>query len=107
VYAFAGLRWFFLNEHNAWIHAFAAIAVLIISFLCRLSGYEFIAILFSMAFVLVAEMFNTAIEKLMDHLSPGVHPSVKIIKDVAAAAVLLAAIVAVIVGLIIFVPKLL
>lgn len=105
IYAFEGLAWFFKREHNAWIHAFATIGVLLISFLLKISGHDFIAILFAIALVLIAEMFNTAIEKIMDHLSPAPNPAVKIIKDVAAGAVLLSAIVAVVVGLIIFIPK--
>ncbi len=106
VYAFEGLIWFFKREHNAWIHGFAAILVLLLSFLFKISRLDFVAILFAIAMVLMAEMFNTAIEKIMDHLSPALHPDVKIIKDVASAAVLIAAIAAAIVGLIIFIPKL-
>lgn len=107
VYAFEGLIWFFRREHNARIHGFATVFVLLISFLFKISGLDLIAILFAIALVLIAEMFNTAIEKIMDHLSPAQHPAVKVIKDIAAAAVLIAAIVAAIVGLMIFIPKIL
>jgi diacylglycerol kinase (ATP) len=107
VYAYEGLIWFFTHEHNAWIHGFATVFVLLISFIFKISGLDLIAILFAIALVLIAEMFNTAIEKIMDHLSPAQHPSVKVIKDIAAAAVLIAAIIAAIVGLIIFTPKIL
>jgi diacylglycerol kinase len=54
----------------------------------------------------MAELFNTAIEVLVDLVSPDIHPKAKIVKDVASAAVLVAAIFAAIVGLIIFIPKL-
>ncbi len=107
VYAFAGLRWFFKHEHNARIHGVAAILVIIISFVLKISRLEFMAVLLAIALVLVAEMINSAIEKMLDHLSPVIHPAVKIIKDLAAAAVLVAAIVAVVIGLIIFIPKIL
>jgi diacylglycerol kinase (ATP) len=105
VFAFAGVRYFFITEHNAWIHALATIAVVAFSFVIGLSGYEWIAIVFAIALVWVTEMLNTAIEKSMDHLSPAIHQEVKIVKDVAAAAALTAAIAAVIVALIIFMPK--
>lgn len=107
VYAFEGLIWFFRREHNARIHGFATVFVLLISFFFKITGLDLIAILFAIALVLIAEMFNTAIEKIMDHLSPAQHPAVKAIKDIAAAAVLIAAIVAAIVGLMIFIPKVL
>jgi undecaprenol kinase/diacylglycerol kinase (ATP) len=55
--------------------------------------------------VLTAELFNTAIEVLVDLVSPGIHPKAKIIKDVASSAVLLSAITAFIIGLMIFMPK--
>jgi diacylglycerol kinase len=107
VYALEGMAWFFKREHNAWIHGFATIIVLLMAFVFKISGLDLVAIIFAIAMVLIAEMFNTAIEKIMDHLSPAQHPAVKIIKDMAAAAVLIAAIVAAIVGLIIFTPKIL
>ncbi len=105
VYAYAGVTWFFRREHNARIHGVATIFVLLISFVFKISGLDLIAVLFAIALVLITEMFNTAIEKIMDHFSPAHHPAVKIIKDIAAGAVLIAAIVAVIIGLIIFIPK--
>ena len=107
VYAFAGLTWFFKHEHNARIHGVAAIVALIISFLFKISRLEFMVVLLAIAMVLVAELINSAIEKTMDHLSPGFHPAVKVIKDLAAAAVLVAAIIAAVIGLIIFIPKIL
>ena len=107
VYAFSGIRYFFQREHNAWIHGVAAILVLMFAFLMKISAIEMIAILVSIALVWITEMFNTAIESIMDHLSPGQHPNVKVIKDLAAGAVLIAAFIAFIIGLIIFIPKLL
>ena len=105
VYAYEGLTWFFRREHNAWIHGFITLAVLLASLIFKISKLEFIAVLIAIALVLVAEMCNTAIEKIMDHLSPAQNPAVKAIKDIAAAAVLLAAIIAAIIGLLIFIPK--
>ena len=105
VYAVSGFSYFFITQHNAWIHAVATATVCILGFIFHLSAIEWIAVIFAMAMVWVTELFNTAIEKSMDHLSPAEHPDVKMIKDISAAAVLAAAIAAFIVGLIIFIPK--
>jgi diacylglycerol kinase (ATP) len=107
VYAFEGLIWFFRREHNARIHGFALIIVLVLAAILKISKFELLALLLTIALVVVAELINTSIEKIMDHLSPARHPDVKVIKDMAAAAVLVAAIVAAIVGSIIFIPKIL
>lgn len=104
-YAFAGLKRFFLTEHNVWIHAVAAILAIIISFLLKISSLEWVGVLFASGLVLAAEAFNTCIEKIMDRLLPQQDETVKYVKDLAAGAVLIAAIVAAIVGLIIFLPK--
>jgi diacylglycerol kinase len=105
VYAWSGIIHFFKKEQNAKVHLVAAIAVILLSIWFRINRFEIIVILFSIAFVWIAEMFNTVIEKAMDLISPEWHPKVKIIKDVSAGAVLLASIAAVITGLIIFIPK--
>ena len=105
VYAWEGILSFFKWEHNAQIHLTITFLVLVLSVTLGLSKWEAIAVVFSIAFVWITEMINTAIEKSMDHLSPAEHPEVKIIKDVAAAAVLTASLAAVIIALIIFIPK--
>ena len=106
-FAFAGFKHFFRTEHNAWIHALATVLVIPFSFIMKISPMEWIAIIFSIAFVWITEMLNTAVEKTMDHLSPDLHPQVKLIKDVAAAAVLTASVAACIIAFIIYIPKLL
>ena len=105
-YAFNGLKFFFINDHNGRVHLFAAIIVIALSFYLQLSGLEWIAILSVISAVVVAEIINSAIEKLADVVSPEYHPKIKIVKDLAAAAVLVTAFLAVGVGLIIFLPKL-
>ena len=65
-----------------------------------------IILVFAIGFVWVAELFNTAIEKIMDFISKEQHPKIKLIKDLSAAAVLVAAMVAFITGCIVFIPKL-
>ena len=105
VFAFEGVVIFFSREHNAWIHGVAALLVLIVSFLMKLSAVEMILVILAIGLVWITEIINTAIEKTMDHLSPQQHPAVKIIKDLSAGAVLIAALVAAIIGSIIFIPK--
>jgi diacylglycerol kinase len=101
--AFAGI-WFTLRtQSNAQIHFGIAIFVLLVGFVIELTPIEWAIVVLTMGLVFVAETFNTAIEVTMDHLAPEIHPQVKIIKDVAAGAVLLAAITAVIVGMLILV----
>ncbi|MDN3588705.1 diacylglycerol kinase family protein [Pedobacter aquatilis] len=105
-YAFNGLKLFFYTEHNARIHLLAAILALAISFWLKISSLEWVAIIGIIILVFIAEIFNSSIEKLADVVSPEINPKIKIVKDLAAGAVLIAAIFAVIVGLIIFYPKL-
>ncbi|PWS29366.1 diacylglycerol kinase [Pedobacter yonginense] len=105
-YAFNGLKVFFLNEHNGRIHLVAAVFAIALSIYLKLSGLEWIAILSVISAVFVAEIFNTSIEKLADVASPSHHPKIKMVKDLAAAAVLVAAFFALAVGGIIFIPKL-
>jgi len=105
-YAFHGLKLFFILDHNGRVHLFAAIVAIALSFYLKLSALEWIAILGVISAVMVAEILNSAIEKLADMVSPDFHPKIKIVKDLAAAAVLVAAFLALAVGAIIFIPKL-
>jgi diacylglycerol kinase len=104
-YAWEGVNAFFDSQHNAIIHLYFTIFVMIAAIFFRASDTELIALVIVAGFVWAAEIFNTAIEKMMDMVSPEKHPKVKFIKDVAAAAVLISAITAIIVGLVIFIPK--
>ncbi len=106
-YAWQGMISFFRTEHNAWIHLSVTVLVTVLSVTLGVDRFEVIAVVFSIAFVWIAEMINTAIEKMMDFMSTEKHPQIKLIKDISAGAVLVAAIAAVIVGCIVFIPKLL
>lgn len=106
-FAVNGIGCFIKSEHNAWLHVIATILVLAFSVIVRLSHLEFVAIAFAIGLVWVTEIINTVVEKLLDHLSPAYHTNVKIIKDMAAGAVLVAAITALTIALLIFIPKLL
>ena len=105
VYATRGIIDFFKKEHNAQIHLAVTVLVIILSVFLRLNKSETIAVVFSIALVWITEMVNTAIEKTMDFISLKRQPQIRVIKDLSAGAVLIAAIAAVIVGCIIFIPK--
>jgi len=107
VYAWEGIVSFFRSEHNAQIHLAITFLVLVLSVTLGVNKWEGIAVVFSIAFVWVTEMINTVIEKTIDFISVERHPQIKLIKDIAAGAVLIASLAAVIVGLFIFIPKLL
>jgi diacylglycerol kinase (ATP) len=104
-FAGRGIYKFFAEEHNAWIHLAATIMAFAFAWCLRVSVNEMIALVIVIGLVWVAEIFNTAIEKMMDFISPGYHPQVKLIKDLAAAAVLTTSFIAVVTGAIIFIPK--
>jgi undecaprenol kinase/diacylglycerol kinase (ATP) len=107
VYAFNGLRVLFLEEHNARIHAAFAFLAILIGFLLKISSYEWIAILLCIALVFSLELINSAIENVADFATKENNNLIKNAKDMAAAAVLIAAIISLIIGIIIFLPKLL
>ena len=107
VYAFKGIRTLLGTQPNAVIHlVFTTLAVLA-GFFFELSGMEWVGLIFAIALVWITEAFNTALEFLTDLVSPDYHPLAGKAKDVAAAAVLLSAILSIVIGLLIFVPKLL
>lgn len=105
-FAFEGLYAFFSEQHNAIIHLLMTAVVLIAAIFFRIDRMEIIALAFATGFVWAAELFNTAIEKLADMVSKDFHPQIKFIKDVCAAAVLVAATTALVTGIVVFVPKL-
>ena len=104
VYAFRGLRQFFSTEHNAWIHLTAAAGALVLSILLKISAIQWVGVLFAIGAVLTAEAFNTCVEKMMDKLIPETSETVRYVKDLAAGAVLVSAVVAAAIGGLIFIP---
>lgn len=103
VYAGRGLRLLF-HEHNTWIHLTATFCVVVVGLWVSLSFVQWAIAIILLGGVWIAEALNTAIERLCDHVTPEQHPEIGRIKDIAAAAVLMAAITAVAAGLCIFVP---
>lgn len=103
-YAWKGIRSFVTQEHNAWIELAIAVFTLIAGYLFEIRTIEWIAVIFCIGMVLAAEAINTAIERLVDMVSPEKNPSAGNIKDIAAGAVLICSIAAIIIGIIIFLP---
>ncbi|NLR61536.1 diacylglycerol kinase family protein [Chitinophaga polysaccharea] len=103
-YAWNGIVAFVRSEPHARIHVLATIVVVAAACWYRITAPEWIWTILAIALVWTTEMLNTVVEKMMDHLSPQLHPHVKFIKDVAAGAVLVAAIAAAIIGAVIFIP---
>ena len=105
-FAFAGIWTLLKSQHNAWIHALATLVVVVAGWYCHLAVTEWCLLTLAITMVWVAEGLNTAIEYLADMVSPQFHPLIEACKDVAAGAVLLAAIGSLVIGLLVFGPHL-
>jgi diacylglycerol kinase len=106
-FAMAGLKYLARTQPNFRVHLLAAILAFGASVLLKASALETAVLMVTIGLVLVAEALNTAVEAVVDLASPGLHPLAKIAKDTAAAGVLIAALVAVLVGLLVLGPRLL
>ena len=105
-YAFQGLFYVVKTQKHMRFHFLAAILVVIICLSLKLSAQEFLLVIFAIVFVLVTEMLNTALESMINLIATNPHPLAKTTKDVAAGGVLVASVNAVIVGLVVFLPRL-
>jgi diacylglycerol kinase len=106
VFAANGIRVFFKTGVNARIQAIIGALALLLAYLLDIGLHNWVVIISCIASVLMLEMINTAIEKLCDLAHPGFHPQIKIIKDMAAGAVLLASLASVVIGILVFLPYL-
>ena len=104
-YAWAGLLVAFKQENNFRIHLSLTIIVLLFSFVLKLNLIEWLFVIIAIALVIITELINSVFERMIDYLKPEKHQSAKEIKDMSAAFVLIAAIIAIIIGTIIFLPK--
>ena len=104
-YAFQGIYYVVTTQTNMLIHLFASFVVIIFGIYFEITATEWLFLILSIALVLVSEIVNTAIEEIVNFVSPDFHEKAGLIKDLGAAFVLLAAIFSVLVGLIIFLPK--
>jgi diacylglycerol kinase (ATP) len=105
-YAFEGIVYLFRTQRYAQIHAAVSVSIVLLGAAFQISQSEWLAIVLAIMIVIGAEGANTAIEAVVDLVSPSYHPLAKIAKDVAAGTVLLAALGAVVIGMIIFLPRL-
>ena len=106
-YALQGLRVFLHNEHNARIHLLATVLAGIMGLVLDISAGNWVSLILAMGFVWSAEIFNTVIERTMDYMSTEKQKAIQLIKDLSAAAVLVAALTALLVGAFVFIPKIL
>lgn len=105
-YAFSGWWFVIRTQRNAWIHAVAGLLVMAICLWLRLPARDWAVIIIAIAMVWTAEFLNTALEAVVDLASPQQHRLAKVGKDVGAAAVLIAALNSVIIGILIIGPPL-
>jgi diacylglycerol kinase (ATP) len=105
-YAFAGWAYVLRTQHNAWIHALITIGVVLLGVFLEISRQEWAILFLAIMVVWMAEFMNTAVEAVVDMVSPEFHPLAKVAKDVAAATVLVGALGAVLIGLFILGPPL-
>lgn len=104
-YAWQGLKYAFNTQINFKFHCISALVILAFGWFFKLNLTEWLWISVAVILVLVAELFNTALEVLVDLVSPGYSKKAGIIKDLSSAAVLLTALLSAIIGLSIFLPK--
>ena len=102
--AIDGWRYVFQSQQNAWIHAAFSVFAIGLSLWLQIGNIEWAIIFLTMGMVWMAEFLNTALEAVVDLASPDAHPLAKIGKDIGAAAVLISALSALLVGLLIFIP---
>ncbi|OGE64437.1 hypothetical protein A3J13_01520 [Candidatus Daviesbacteria bacterium RIFCSPLOWO2_02_FULL_36_8] len=103
-YAFEGLLSALKEEPKLIFHLLVAFLVILISGLLNISRTDWIIVVLAIGLVITVELTNTAIEAVVDHLIQTEHPGAKLAKDISAAAVLVAAITATVVGILIFLP---
>lgn len=105
-YAVSGIITSLKTEKNMKVHYIIAILIIISSLFFDFTRIEFLLLLFSISLVVITEMINTALERVVDLITEDFHPLARIVKDVAAGAVLIAAINSIIVGYLLFFDRL-
>ncbi len=103
-YAWKGIVYAFTAEHNFRLQLLIALVALIAAALLGFSAFEFVVLILTIVTVLTLELTNTAVEKLLDLLAPRLHHQAKIVKDVLAGAVFVAALGSMLIGLLLFIP---
>jgi undecaprenol kinase len=103
-YSSEGLKYAYANEQSMTIHMMTSIAIIIMGFIFQISHIEWIIAFVIIGVVMGTELLNTAIEAVVDLVSPEFHPLAKIAKDTASAAVFVYSMIALVAGLMVFVP---
>jgi len=103
-YAFKGLKKIFREEQNLRVQSIVAIITIALGFIFKIKALEWCLIILVIVLVILMETINSAVERLADVLKPRIHEYVMEMKDIMAGAVMLSSILAIIVGLIIFLP---
>jgi diacylglycerol kinase len=106
MFALGGVKQFFSRDRNGKIQTVFGIAAIVLGITVSLSSFQWLLVLFCIGLVISLEMINSAIEKYCDLVTTDFHPGIKTIKDVAAGAVLVASLMSLVIGLIIFIPAL-
>lgn len=104
-FAWKGILYAFRTQLNFKVHTVAALGAITLGIIYGIDHQEWLWILLAIGLVMISELLNTALEVLVDLVSPDFHPKAGAVKDVSAAAVLIMAFLAVLIGLIVFVPK--
>ena len=105
-YAFAGWWFVIKTQRNAWIHTAASVLVILVAVWLEVPARDMAILILTIGLVWTAEFLNTALEAVVDLSTPAHHPLARVGKDVGAAAVLIAALVSVIIGILILGPPL-
>lgn len=105
IYAYKGITFALSTQHNLIVHICLALIAIVLGFILNISSLEWVSIIIVIGIVLTSELINTALELLVDIISPEKNKTAGRVKDLAAGAVLISAIAALIIGIIIFLPK--
>ncbi len=106
-YCFAGIKYALKNEQSMITHFLIAMVTILLGFIVKLAIWEWYVVILLIVLVIAIEFINTAIEAVCDMVMPDIHPLVKIAKDTSSAAVFVVSLGAFIIGLMIYVPKML
>ncbi len=106
-FASEGIKAAFKNEPNFRIHTAIAVVTVLMGLFFHFAAVEWVLLILTISYVMIFELINTAIEEIVDKVSPNFSQSAKLIKDISAAAVLIAAVSAALTGLLLFLPDIL
>ena len=106
-YAAKGVHYTLTTQVNIWVQLLSAIMVMLLAYFLDFTLEQYLILVLTIGFVITAELLNTALEELVDLVSPEFHHKAGLVKDIAAGAVMVAAATAAIIGILLFVPPLL